>query len=102
MCRKSSLLLLFFFCLISGASFGQQVEKMLKSKPVELSGSVNLTGIFYNARGIPNRYLPFNYVISGTPVLSIYGFQVPVSFIIGKQQSWFYTAIQPIWVKPKL
>lgn len=101
MCRKFSLLLLYVLWLTSASSFGQQVETMLKSKPVELSGNVNVTGIFYDARGIPNRYLPFNYVISGTPVLSIYGFQVPISFIIGKQQSGFTQPFNQFGLSPR-
>lgn len=38
---------------------------------------------------LPDRYLPFNYVITGAPVLSLYGMQIPVSFVIGRQQSSF-------------
>ncbi|MEO5681562.1 MAG: hypothetical protein ABIQ88_02915 [Chitinophagaceae bacterium] len=90
-------LLFFFFC---SRSFSQQVEKMLASKPVAVSGNISVTGIFYNASGIPNRYLPFNYVISGTPVLSLYGFQIPVSFVIGKQQSNFTQPFNQFGLSP--
>lgn len=100
MCRKFLLLLLPLLSCTVGSTFGQQVEQMLKSKPLTVSGNVNVTGIFYNASGIPNRYLPFNYVISGTPVISIYGFQVPVSFIIGKQQSSFAQPFNQFGLSP--
>ena len=65
----------------------QNIEQMLHAKPAVLSGNMDATAIFYNAHGIPNRYLPFNYVISGSPVISLYGWQIPFSFLIGKQQS---------------
>ena len=80
--------------------YGQQVDKMLQSAPVAVSGNLQLTSIFYHANGIPNRYLPFNYVISGTPVLSIYGFQIPVSFVIGKQQSSFTQPFNQFGLSP--
>jgi hypothetical protein len=86
---KPVFLLLLSLTVLAGAAPAQQVEKMLSSRPVVLSGKINVTGIFYDAHGIPNRYLPFNYVISGSPVLSLYGMQIPVSFVIGKQQSSF-------------
>ena len=98
--HKYLLLLLLASSSITGSSFGQQVEQMLKAKPINISGNVNVTGIFYNASGIPNRYLPFNYIISGTPVISIYGFQVPVSFIIGKQQSSFAQPFNQFGLSP--
>lgn len=85
---------------LTSRSLAQDVEKMLAAKPVVFSGSLNVTSIFYNAKGIPNRYLPFNYVITGSPVLSIYGFQVPVTFTIGKQQSNFTQPFNQFGLSP--
>ena len=98
--RKQLTLLWFPLFLLAGKGYTQQVERMLHARPVEISGSVNVTSIFYNARGIPNRYLPFNYVISGSPVLSIYGMQIPVSFVIGKQQSNFTQPFNQFGMSP--
>jgi hypothetical protein len=86
--------------VLTGYSHAQELEKMLHAKPVGFSGNLNITTIFYNARGIPNRYLPFNYVIAGSPVLSIYGIQVPVTFIIGKQQSSFTQPFNQFGLSP--
>lgn len=97
---KPVILLLMFSGGLTGRSFAQDVEKMLAAKPVAFSGSLNVTSIFYNAKGIPNRYLPFNYVITGSPVLSIYGFQVPVTFTIGKQQSNFTQPFNQFGLSP--
>ena len=96
--RQPILLLTLSLCTLAGNA--QQVENMLRSKPMTLSGGINATAIFYHARGIPNRYLPFNYVFSGSPVLSIYGMQVPVSFIIGKQQSSFTQPFNQFGLSP--
>jgi hypothetical protein len=97
---KPVILLLLFLCVLTGRSYAQEVETMLTAKPVSVSGSFSATSIFYNARGIPNRYLPFNYVITGSPVLSIYGFEVPVTFTIGKQQSSFTQPFNQFGLSP--
>jgi hypothetical protein len=97
-CKPINTLLLLL--VLAGRAGAQQVEKMLHARPVTLSGNVNVTTIFYDARGIPNRYLPFNYVISGSPVLSIYGMQIPVSFVIGKQQSSFSQPFNQFGLSP--
>jgi opacity protein-like surface antigen len=76
-----------FICICQGSTTAQDIEQMVKSEPVELSGALSATTIFYNSSGIQSRYLPFNYVISGTPVLSLYGIHIPFSFIIGRQHS---------------
>jgi hypothetical protein len=86
--------------LICSAGYTQQVEQMIKAKPVGFSGSFDATTIFYGADGIPNRYLPFNYVITGSPTLSLYGIQIPFSFIIGKQQSSFTQPFNQFGLSP--
>jgi hypothetical protein len=96
--RQTILLLTLSLCALAGNA--QQVENMLRSRPMTLSGGINATAIFYHAGGIPNRYLPFNYVFSGSPVLSIYGMQVPVSFIIGRQQSSFTQPFNQFGLSP--
>ncbi|MDP4149635.1 MAG: hypothetical protein Q8927_12645 [Bacteroidota bacterium] len=78
----------------------QQVEQMMQARPVVLSGSVDATAIFYSSTGISPRYLPFNYVLAGSPVLSLYGWQVPFNFIIGKQQNSFTQPFNQFGLSP--
>lgn len=78
----------------------QQLEQMIHAKPVVFSGSVDATCMFYQSAGISPRYLPFNYVISGSPVLSLYGWQVPFNFIIGKQQNSFTQPFNQFGLSP--
>ncbi|WP_343306548.1 hypothetical protein AAHN97_05475 [Chitinophaga niabensis] len=99
MYQKISILLLLL--LVSPLFLqAQNVEQLLRSKPFGFSGKVDVNTIFYNATGISNRYLPFNYVISGAPVISIYGMQIPFSFIIGKQQSSFTQPFNQFGLSP--
>ncbi len=92
-----TLLLIFLTALTTHA---QSVEGMLKAHPVTFSGNVSATAIFYDAKGIPSRYLPFNYVIAGSPTLSVYGMQIPFSFVIGKQQSSFTQSFNQFGMSP--
>src|ERR1700680_1799261 len=78
----------------------QRVDQMIHSKPVVFSGNLDGTAIFYNAKGIADRYLPFNYVVTGSPVISIYGWQIPFTFIIGKQQSSFAQPFNQFGLSP--
>jgi hypothetical protein len=78
----------------------QQVEQMIHARPVTLSGSLDATAIFYHANGIPDRYLPFNYVIAASPVLSIYSWRIPFSFVFSKQQSSFTQPFNQFGLSP--
>lgn len=100
MYRKLLVLTCLSLCCFWGSVYAQQVEQMLHAKPVALSGNISLTSIFYKADGIPDRYLPFNYVITGSPVLSLYGMQIPVTFVIGRQQSSFTQPFNQFGLSP--
>lgn len=78
-------------CLTAVAtlSTAQRIEQMVHAKPVILSGSLDATGIFYHASGITPRYPSFNYVVTGSPVIALYGWNIPFSFVIGKEQNSF-------------
>ncbi len=93
-------LLIFLLFVSAIKANGQNVEQMIHSKPVTFSGNVDATAIFYHANGIPNRYLPFNYVITGSPAISVYGWQIPFSFIVGKQQSAFTQPFNQVGLSP--
>lgn len=98
MFRKAiRLTVLLFACIRIQA---QSIEQMIASKPVIFSGNVDVSTTFYHASGIPNRYLPFNYVVSGSPVISLYGMQVPFSFVVGKQQSSFMQPFNQFGLSP--
>jgi hypothetical protein len=73
-------------------ALGQDVEQITRQKPVEIHGGIDARMIFYDANGITPRYLPFNYYLTGSPVLSLYGIEIPVYFSFSRQQSSF---IQP-------
>ena len=63
-------------------SSAQDIAEMVKARPFEMHGSLNVHSIYINSN---SPYLkggnPLNVIIAGSPVISIYGFDVPLSFI---------------------
>ena len=95
--------LLFIALLIlisTGIVFGQDLSNISKQKPVTLSGSVNLTGIFYNATGIADRRAPFTYVLSGNPILDIYGLAIPFNFIVSQDNKTVQQPFNQFGISP--
>jgi hypothetical protein len=90
---------LFTLC-ISYAS-AQDLAQIKNQKAFQLSGGVDARTIFYDANGIQGRYLPFNYLISGSPVVSLYGVQIPLYFSFSKQQSTFTQPFNQFGMSPR-
>lgn len=87
-----SLLLFRYLLLLTlvGQAFAveaQDLGSIGKEKPVRLNGSLSLMGgpYFYSGDGTP-RNEPFWWNTNGSLTLSLYGWQVPVSFNVGSQQ----------------
>jgi hypothetical protein len=60
-------------CLIPFGVFAQDVEQVLKSKPVEAGGSMQMQQMFNHSLEGGNRSQPFNYVLSGNLNLTFFG-----------------------------
>jgi len=85
---------------VATLSTAQRVEQMMQARPVLLSGSMDATTIFYHASGITPRYPSFNYVVTGSPVISLYGWSIPFSFVIGKEQNSFSQPFNQFGLSP--
>jgi len=95
---------LFSLILLLSVAFpsrSQNLENLAEQKKLALSGGIDARMIFYDANGIRPRYLPFNYLISGTPVLSIYGVQIPVYFSLSRQQNSFTQPFNQFGLSPR-
>jgi hypothetical protein len=89
------------FTLILSYTAAQDLGQLKNQKPFQLSGGIDARAIFYYASGIQGRYLPFNYLISGSPVVSLYGVQIPLYFSFSKQQSTFTQPFNQFGMSPR-
>ena len=64
----------------------QRLEQFDRSTPIALSGSLSIGTSVYQAQGIDNRRSPFAYYITAAPVITLYGFDIPLSFTYRDQQ----------------
>lgn len=65
--------------------FSQNLETIGKEKPIKISGGVSLSQIGYAASGISSRRDPYSYFATGNLNVSLYGWNVPLSFSYSNQ-----------------
>lgn len=78
----------------------QDLTNIGQQKPIRFSGSTELRGIFYNASGIANRRAPFIWLLSGNPTLSVYGWDIPFSFILSRDDRSFRQPFNQFGMSP--
>jgi hypothetical protein len=95
--------LLLFILLIAATSWlsAQDIEQINLKKPIQLSGTVNLQLESYSANGIENRKKPFSWMISGTPMLTILGVQMPFSFLFSNFENRYYQPFNQYGISPR-
>ncbi len=86
--------------LVTHFTGGQDLGQLGQQKPVEFHGGIDARMIFYDANRITPRYLPFNYYLTGSPVLSLYGVEIPVYFSFSRQQSSFVQPFNQFGLSP--
>ncbi len=72
-----------------------------QQKPFSISGSINARAIFYNVTGVENRREPFNYYLTGSPTINIYGISIPTSFSLSKGNRSFQQPFNQYGMSPK-
>jgi hypothetical protein len=86
---------------ITQHSLAQDIERLDLKKPVRLSGSINLQLEHYAASGVENRKQPFSWMITGSPVLTILGVQMPFSFLFSNFENRYYQPFNQYGISPK-
>jgi hypothetical protein len=89
----------FFECI--GGLNAQDLSQIGKSKPVIFSGSVNVQAgpYLYFGDGDP-RNEPFWWLVSGSPSVNVYGWQIPFSFNYGSRNRSFSQPFNRYGVSP--
>src|SRR5690606_6327555 len=98
--KKVHIWLMVWLGLIPGLLVAQDFTNIASQRPVAFNGSVELRGMFYGASGIANRMEPFNYFLSGSPTLSIYGWTIPFNFTVSKKQTSFQQPFNQYGLSP--
>lgn len=79
-------ILLFIFYIFGGVLKGQNVEniknikQITKKKPIEFGGNLNIGAGFYHSNAAIKRVAPYNWFISGSPFIKLYGLNIPFTF----------------------
>ncbi|MGE8377958.1 MAG: hypothetical protein ACN6PN_06385, partial [Sphingobacterium sp.] len=99
---KAIIHIVIFVCCIGilGRAQAQELSNITKEKPFRFDGNVELRGMFYHASGIADRMEPVNYLISGSPTISLYGWRIPFSFTLSKKQSSFQQPFNQFGLSP--
>lgn len=91
----------YIFLLISGSIFSQDIENIAKQKPFTFHGSIGLNLMVYAVDGIPPRQLPFSYLISANATASIYGIELPFSFVFSDLQRSYAQPFNQFGLSPR-
>lgn len=91
---------IFLFLLFPAGVFAQDLEAIGSQKPFAVNGSLDVRGIGYTANGIAARRSPFMYMISGSPVISVYGISIPLYFTYNEQDRSFRQPFNQFGMSP--
>lgn len=78
----------------------QDFSNIRSLKPFSYSGTIEARSMFYSASGIQNRRQPWSYLLTGSPVIGIYGFQIPVSFSFSESDRSFRQPFNQFGMSP--
>ncbi len=90
--------LLFLFIPVWG--YAQDLGAIGSQKPFTVNGSLDVRAIGYSANGIAARRSPFMYMISGSPVFSVYGISIPLYFTYSEQERSFRQPFNQFGMSP--
>ena len=74
-----------FLPLLAVSQNLESIDNIGKQKFLQVRGSLSISSNFYFTDRENRMQNPFRYALSGTPVLSIYGFDLPLSFTFANQ-----------------
>jgi hypothetical protein len=78
----------------------QDLAQIGQQPPVRLTSGFSIQSNYYSVNNIPYRRQPYNWNISGTPVLHLYGVSMPFSFYISNQQLGYQQPFNQFGISP--
>lgn len=97
---KKRLLFLLLSAFVQAKLSAQDLGNLGNQKPINFTGSIQARSIFYNVSGISARRQPFNYYLTGSPTVSLYGIDVPISFTLSKSDKSFSQPFNQFGMSP--
>jgi len=79
----------------------QDISQIKNEKPFTINGSLGASSLFYGINGIEARSKPFSYLLSGNVNMSVYGVQIPLSFVYSEQERDFRQPFNQFGLSPK-
>lgn len=80
--------------------FSQEIENINLKKPVEFHGNLNLQLEYYHANGILPRKKDFSWLTSGNPIVTLFGVDLPLSFVLSNFENRFYQPFNQFGLSP--
>ncbi len=96
--RKEIILIVFILFLHTLRA--QDLANLKNIKPVTFGGGFNLQTGFYSMQGAKARQPQYTYIISGSPVINIYGVSLPFSFTFSNYQRDFRQPFNQFGLSP--
>lgn len=100
--QKKFWLFYFFVCIFLKLQ-AQDIDNIIHSKPFKIKGSASLQGIYMQQPlngSLRGSTSPFNFIATGSPTISIYGFDIPLQFIFSPQAAQFQQPFNQFSLSP--
>ncbi|MEI6184774.1 MAG: hypothetical protein WCP65_04540 [Bacteroidota bacterium] len=100
MIRISCVLVIFIFLICNGVS-AQDIAKMVKEKPLKITGTIGAGLNFYNSNAQYGAQDPFSWQMNGSINAKVYGFDIPLSFSITQFNNNYSVPFSQFGIAPK-
>lgn len=101
--RKIEWVIVIFFLLANGIItkvFSQDLENIGNQKPFDINGTFSVFGSYYKVNGIDPRRKDFSWYATGSPIVKLYGVEIPLSFTVSEQERSFRQPFNQFCVSP--
>lgn len=102
MCKLIKIQLVFMLSLLFGGGIAnaQDLSNLKNQKPFSYSGALEVRTIGYQMNGAPQRRNPLSLIISGSPTLSLYGWDIPFTVTYTDRKTNFQQPFNQFGISP--
>ena len=89
------------FIICCNNLFAQDIQQMVKEKPFKFSGSLSIRNVYMTGSNALKGGNQNSIMLTGSPTISIYGFDIPLSFNLSPQGQSFQQPFNQFGASPK-